>query len=144
MTTLSSLILRTASGYLHPLLLLFSVFLLLRGHNEPGGGFTGGLVAAAAFCLQVVAFDVKTARRLLTVDPRNLVAGGLLLAAVSGLFSLFHGRPFLTGEWVTIELTGLFTLKLGTPLLFDFGVYNVVIGVTLLLVFSFAEVEEGV
>ena len=140
---MNSLILRVATGYLHPLLLLFSVFLLLRGHNEPGGGFTGGLVAAAAFCLQVVAFDVQTARRALPVDPRSLVAAGLLFAGVSGLVPFFAGRPFLTGEWFTLEWPGWFALKLGTPVLFDIGVYCVVIGITLLLVFSFAEEEEA-
>ena len=140
---MNSLILRVATGYLHPLLLLFSVFLLLRGHNEPGGGFTGGLVAAAAFCLQVVAFDVPTARRALPADPRSLVAAGLLLAGVSGLVPLLVGHPFLTGEWFKLELPGVAALKLGTPVLFDIGVYCVVIGLTLLLVFSVAEEEEA-
>jgi len=137
-----SLILRTATVYLHPLLLVFSVFLLLRGHNEPGGGFVGGLIAATAFCLQVIAYDVRTARRILRLDPRVMIATGLLLAAVSGLYTMFTGAPFLTSSWWDIKLLGLATIHLGTPLIFDVGVYHVVLGVTLLLVFSFAE-EEG-
>jgi multicomponent Na+:H+ antiporter subunit B len=140
---MNSLILRTASVYLHPLLLVFSVFLLLRGHNEPGGGFVGGLVAAAAFCLQMIAFDVQTARRMLGADPRLLVALGLLMAVVAGLFPLLGGKPFLTGIWFDLSLLGMTKIHLGSPLLFDLGVYNVVIGVTLLLVFSFAEEEES-
>ena len=67
------LILRTATTWLMPVLLLFSLFLLLRGHNEPGGGFAGGLVAAAAFVLLSVSSGVKVARGALPVDPRSLI-----------------------------------------------------------------------
>lgn len=139
---MNSLILQTASRYLHPLLLVFSVFLLMRGHNEPGGGFVGGLVAAAAFCLQMIAFDVQTARRMLAVQPRTFIAVGLLLAVLSGMISMVGGLPFLSGVWIDINLLGMTTLHLGTPLLFDVGVYSVVLGVTVLLVFSFAEEEK--
>ena len=64
-----SIVLRTATGYLLPLLLLFSVFALLRGHNEPGGGFVGGLIAAAAYALYAVGYDVESARKILQVNP---------------------------------------------------------------------------
>jgi multicomponent Na+:H+ antiporter subunit B len=137
-----SLILRTSTVYLHPLLLVFSVFLLFRGHHEPGGGFVGGLVAATAFCLQVIAYDVRTARRILKIDPRSMIALGLLLAAASGLYAMLWGSSFLTGSWWDINVLGLVTIHLGTPLIFDVGVYHVVLGVTLMLVFSFSE-EEG-
>lgn len=132
-----SLILATAARYLFPLLLLFSVFLLMRGHNEPGGGFVGGLVAAAAFSLYAMAEGVGTARRLLGVDTRVLIGLGLLVAASSGLISLAAGQPFMTGLWsgFTVPLLG----KVGTPLMFDIGVYVVVLGVTLTIVFTLAE-----
>ncbi len=134
---MTSLILSTATRYILPLLLLFSVFLLLRGHNEPGGGFVGGLVAAAAFALYVIAFDVATARRTLGIDPRILIGLGLLVALGSGVISLFAGQPFMTGLWsgYTVPLLG----KVGTPLFFDIGVYLVVIGVTLTIIFALAE-----
>lgn len=134
---MTSLILSTATRYILPLLLLFSVFLLLRGHNEPGGGFVGGLVAAAAFALYVIAFDVATARRTLGIDPRTLVGLGLLVALGSGLVSVLAGQPFMTGLWssYTVPLLG----KVGTPLFFDIGVYLVVIGVTLTIIFALAE-----
>jgi multicomponent Na+:H+ antiporter subunit B len=133
-----SLILRTASTFLLTLLLLFSVFLLLRGHDEPGGGFVGGLVAAAAFALYTLAYDVPTARRALRVKPRVLIAVGLLLAAGSGVVAMLGGRPFLTGVWGRVELGGAGRV-LGTPLLFDAGVYLVVVGVVLLIVLPLAE-----
>lgn len=134
---MTSLILSTAARYILPLLLLFSVFLLLRGHNEPGGGFVGGLVAAAAFALYAIAYDVATARRVLSVDPRTLIGLGLLVALGSGMVGLVTGQPFMTGLWseYAVPILG----KVGTPLLFDIGVYLVVIGVTLTIIFALAE-----
>lgn len=132
-----SLILSTAIRLLLPLLMLFSVFTMLRGHNEPGGGFVGGLVAAAAFALYTLAFGVPRARRALGIDPRNLIGIGLLIAVSSGLASLFTGQPFLTALWgdQAVPLLG----KPGTPLLFDAGVYVTVIGVALTMIFALAE-----
>lgn len=133
-----SLILTTAIRYLLPLLLLFSLFVLLRGHNEPGGGFIGGLVAAAAFALYAIAFNVAEARRLLRIRPLTLIGIGLLTAVFSGLLApLFSGEAFMTGLWSAREFPAIG--KLGTPLLFDVGVYLTVIGVTLLIIFSLAE-----
>lgn len=134
---MTSLILSTAARYLLPLLLLFSLYLLLRGHNEPGGGFVGGLVAAAAFSLYALAYDVATARRAMLLGPRNLIGLGLLAAAGSGLLALANGQPFMTGIWSDRELPVLG--KAGTPLLFDMGVYMVVVGVMLTIIFSLAE-----
>ncbi|MCB0156318.1 MAG: Na+/H+ antiporter subunit B [Anaerolineae bacterium] len=134
---MSSLILSTATRYMLPLMLLFSIFLMLRGHNEPGGGFVGGLVAAAAFSLYAFAFQVERARQALRVNPRLLIGTGLLLAVSSGIMSFFAGQPFMTGLWRTEPVPVLG--KLGTPVLFDFGVYLLVIGVTLMIIFSLAE-----
>lgn len=134
---MSSLILSTATRYLLPLLLLFSVFLLTRGHNEPGGGFVGGLVAAAAFALYAIADGVAMARQTLRLQPTSLIGLGLLLAVASGLLALVTGQPFMTGLWSTQSVPVLG--KLGTPLLFDVGVYFTVIGVILLIIFSLME-----
>jgi len=136
---MSSMILSTATRYLLPLLLLFSLFLLLRGHNDPGGGFAGGLVAAAAFALYAIAHGVAAARRVLPLSPRGLIGGGLLVALGSGLIAVLVGRPFMTGLWDQHPIPVLG--KVGTPLLFDAGVYLVVIGITLLIIFSLAEEE---
>lgn len=135
------LILPTATAYLMPVLLLFSLFLLLRGHNEPGGGFAGGLVAAAAFVLLSVASGVALARRALGVDPRTLIGTGLLMMLVSGLVApLAYGEPYLTAHWWTLSVAG-YDISVGTPLLFDIGVYLAVAGTVLLITFSLE--EEG-
>jgi multicomponent Na+:H+ antiporter subunit B len=136
---MDSLILRSAARLLLPLLLLFSIFLLLRGHNEPGGGFSGGLVAAAAFALLTIATDVPTTRRTLRMSPRIFIGAGLLVAVASGAIGLIGGGAFLTGLWAELPLPGGATLAVGTPLLFDVGVYLVVIGVVLTIVLSLME-----
>jgi multicomponent Na+:H+ antiporter subunit B len=134
-----SLILSTATKYMLPLLLLFSVFLLLRGHGDPGGGFVGGLVAAASFSFYAFAYNVYEARRALRVDPRILIGSGLLIAVSSATFSLFFGKSFMTGMW-TETVFPVFG-AIGTPFIFDIGVYLVVLGVVLTIVFSLAEGE---
>ena len=136
------LILPTATTYLMPVLLLLSIFLLLRGHNEPGGGFAGGLVAAAAFVLLSVASGVSVARRALQVDPRSLIGVGLVLMIVSGFLGpLLYGEPYLTSHWWKVPV-GDYEVALGTPLLFDIGVYLGVAGTILLIVFSLEEEDE--
>jgi multicomponent Na+:H+ antiporter subunit B len=138
---MTSLILKTTARFLMPFLLLFSVFLFLRGHNEPGGGFTGGLVAAAAFALYSIAFGSREARRVLRIEPRHLIGAGLLAALSSGVVALINGQAFLTGLWGYIRLPGLGRVETGTPALFDLGVYLVVMGVTLAFIFNLEEAE---
>lgn len=135
-----SLILTTTARFLLPLLLLFSLSLLLRGHDEPGGGFSAGLVAATAFALYAFApgegRGAGAERRLLQVEPRTLTGAGLLVAALSGVAPLLGGRAFLTGLWMRVDAPLLGSIELGTPLLFDVGVYLVVAGVTLTGIFE--------
>lgn len=131
-----SLILRVAARVLVPLLLVFSVFMLLRGHNLPGGGFVGGLVAASAFVLYVLTAGVHESRRVLYVEPHTLLGVGLACAYGAGVLALLLGEPFLTGLWWDLHLPVLGHLHLGSTLLFDVGVMLVVIGTVLLMVFS--------
>jgi len=138
---MTSIILRTATRYMFPPLLVFSVYLLLRGHHYPGGGFVGGLIAGSAFALYALAFDVAAARKLLRTDPHSITATGLAVALASGLPALFSGHAFLTGMWWRIPVRPGVAIDLGTPLIFDVGVYLVVLGVLLTLVFTLAEEE---
>ena len=137
---MSSLILRSAARFLMPLLILFSILTLFRGHNLPGGGFAGALIAATALALYIFAWGPLTARRTIGVEPHMLIGGGLLLALASGLLSFPFGRAFLTGLWT--KLPGEPALAVGTPVFFDVGVYLVVVGSTLLIINSLTEVEE--
>ena len=128
---MSTLILRTATRMLTALLLLVSVYLLWRGHNEPGGGFVGGLTASAAFILVAIADGWQAARRALGVDARLLALIGLAIAAAAGLLAALQGLPYLTGLWWKDA-----GLPLGTPLLFDIGVYLAVMGSVLTIAFA--------
>src|SRR5690606_35461175 len=94
------IILKTATNYLIPLLLMFSVFVLLRGHYLPGGGFVGGLIASIAFILHSFAHTTKETLRLFTFSPKTLIPIGSSLSIFSGLLPVFFGKPFLTGLWL--------------------------------------------
>jgi multicomponent Na+:H+ antiporter subunit B len=137
---MTSSILQTATRMLMPLLLLFAVFLLLRGHNQPGGGFVGGLVVASSFVLYSIAFGVDAARRALLVTPSTLLGVGLMVALTSGLGGLVMGQPFMTAQWAELAI-GPNRVAVGTPLVFDGGVFLAVIGVVLTIVFTLTEVS---
>jgi len=137
---MNSLILKTATRFLVALMLLFSVFMLLRGHNEPGGGFIGGLIAAIGFALYAVAHGAADARRALRKDPRVIAMVGLGVALVAGLLSAFSGDALFTGLWWFIGGgEGSKGFPIGTVLLFDIGVYLVVVGAVMTLVLALEE-----
>ena len=124
-------VLHISSRYIAPLLVALSLVALYRGHNFPGGGFIGGLVAASAVLLLAVVHGWAEVERRLRIDPLKFLVIGLGLALLSGLPGLLAGQPFMTGEWLpALNLPLLGKLKLGTPLLFDVGVYLVVVGFT--------------
>jgi multicomponent Na+:H+ antiporter subunit B len=129
----NSLILSIAARFLLPILLVLSFFLLLRGHNLPGGGFAGGLVAGIALALYLLTLNVEAARQLLPCRPQTMIALGLLLAGASGVLALLAGRPFLQALWHPRTLPILGGMHFGTPLIFDVGVYLVAAGIILLL-----------
>ncbi|MEO8256110.1 MAG: Na+/H+ antiporter subunit B [Acidobacteriota bacterium] len=137
---MTSTILQTATRLLMPLLLLFAVFLLLRGHNQPGGGFVAGLVVASSFVLYAIAFGVDASRRALLVSPATLLGVGLLVAVTSGIPAIIAGQPFMTAQWVEVPV-GPAAVAVGTPLGFDVGVFLAVVGVVLTIVFTLAEVS---
>lgn len=136
---MKSLILRATASFLLPLMLLFSVFLFLRGHNEPGGGFIAGLVASGGYILYALAYGVGEMKSLLTFDPKSFIGAGLFIALVSAVSPVFFGKAFFEGLWGSWPLGPLGELKLGTPVSFDLGVYLGVFGVMLTIVLSLME-----
>ncbi len=133
----NSLLLRKCAELLMPFLLFFSVFMLLRGHNEPGGGFIGGLIASSAFILRNLA-----GQRGLPFAPEVFVSVGLVVAALSGLPALLGGNPYLTGLWGPgLPLPPVGDVKLGTVLVFDVGVYFTVVGSSLLAFMSLSQAD---
>lgn len=134
---MNSVILKTATNFLLPLLLLFSVFILLRGHNLPGGGFVGGLVASIAFVIYAFANGFRSARSLFRIHPGFLIPTGLLLSFSTSFLPLLLGKPFLFSLWAEKDIPVLG--RLNSTLFFDLGVYIVVIGVTITILFNIAE-----
>lgn len=131
------IILKTATNYLIPLLLMSSVFVLLRGHNLSGGGFVGGLIAAIAFVLHSFAYSTKETLSLFLFSPQSLIPTGLLLALISAFLPVLNGVPFFTGMWMEKPIAVIGSI--GTAMFFDIGVYFVVIGVTLTILFTIKE-----
>ncbi|TVQ56082.1 MAG: Na(+)/H(+) antiporter subunit B [Rhodobacteraceae bacterium] len=127
---MNSLILSAATRFLAPLMLAYSLFILLRGHNEPGGGFIGGLVAATAFALYAKAEDTGAVRRAMRIAPELLSMLGLGAAVMAGVWGWWEGDAFLESVWpfLVVEDGKKEGLPVGSALLFDVGVYMVVVG----------------
>lgn len=139
---MNSLLLRSGARIVVPIVYFLSVFLFLRGHNEPGGGFVGGLMAALAVVLHALAYGNEPALKMMRVAPVRLMAAGLLIAGLSGLPSLFNGNPFMTGIWggsVWLPLVG--KLKIGTVFFFDLGVFVLVYGALTKVVLTLLETD---
>ncbi|MGO1752596.1 MAG: Na+/H+ antiporter subunit B [Psychroflexus sp.] len=135
---MKTIILKTASNYLLPVLLLFSVFILLRGHYLPGGGFVGGLVAAIAFVLDAFANGINETKRVLKFHPGYFMPVGLGVAFLSAISPIFLADlPMMTGLWADGSIPVLGTI--GSALFFDTGVYLVVIGAALTIIFTISE-----
>jgi multicomponent Na+:H+ antiporter subunit B len=128
---MTSIVLRTSARLLSPLLVVLSVVIMLRGHNEPGGGFIGGLVLAMALLLPAFV-DQSTPRLNLWVDPQRLIGLGWLIALLAPVSSLLLGAAFFESRWmgyVWLPIVG--KVGIGTPMFFDLGVFLTVAGVTL-------------
>ncbi len=134
------LILAVLSRLLLPMALLVSVFLLLRGHNLPGGGFIAGLITAVALILQYLASGVAWTRDRLLVDASRLTGAGVLVAGLTGLASWAFSRPFLTSAHGHPHLPLVGEVPLASAMVFDLGVYLTVVGATLLILASLGKV----
>jgi multicomponent Na+:H+ antiporter subunit A len=136
---MQSLILSTATRILASIILVFSVYLLLRGHNAIGGGFASALVAGTGFALYTMVAGTDTVRRALRIEPRGLIVAGLVLVLAAGAIGLFAGEPFLTGIWWTPHVFTSQEVALGSPLIFDIGVFAIVLGTVLTLILALVE-----
>jgi multicomponent Na+:H+ antiporter subunit B len=135
-----SWIFRTVVRFAFFFINVFALYLLLRGHNLPGGGFIAGLATAASLILLSLAIGVEPFHRLIRVDPARVAAAGLLTALLSGLAPVVSGAEFLTQynwHWHGVPLLG--DVHAGTPLVFDCGVYLVVVGICSKIIMALAE-----
>lgn len=134
---MKTLLLATAIRLLLPVFLLFSLYMFFRGHDQPGGGFIAALVLTIGVLFHLLALGKEKTLRLFGMSTYWLIALGLGAMILAALVGIFHGEPLLEAYWldVKIPLIG----KLGTPILFDAGVYLVVVGVSLTIAFALFE-----
>ena len=123
-------------------MLVFSMYLLFAGHNQPGGGFAAGLVAGVTVLLVWAAGGTDTVRRVLPMRSTLLMGLGLLVAALTGFAALLGGLSFLESGYVEFSLPVVGKAKIVSALFFDIGVYLVVVGLALGLIRALG--EEGV
>lgn len=137
---MKSIILIAGSRLLVALLAVFAVYMLLRGHNQPGGGFIGGLLAAVGFVIFAIACGTEDARKALRFRPIDIAAVGLAVALLGGLMAALFSDAFFTGQWLFINATPESKgIPLSSVLVFDLGVFLVVFGSVLAIVFALEE-----
>ncbi len=132
----NNLILKSTSSLIVFILLGFAIYLLLAGHNSPGGGFIGGLTTTAAFLLMYMAFGEETVNKIVPVDFMIFIPIGLLIATLTGLGSLLFKMPFLTHTFGSFTIPLLGEIELSTAMLFDLGVYFTVFGTTMTIILT--------
>jgi len=134
---MKSVILQIATKYIKWLLVTFALIALLRGHNSPGGGFIGGLLVGLSVVFHSFTYyGAECVKRSLKIQPEAYIASGLLLILLSTLPGLLLKQSFMAGIWISVPMPLLGDFKIGTPFLFDIGVFMAVIGVTLLFFFT--------
>ena len=138
----------TAQGYLLvpavlvravlPVAAMLAVYLFMRGHNQPGGGFVAGLVLSVAFILQYIVSGTRWVEANMVLMPQKWIAVGLLTATTTGLGSLALGYPFLTSHTAHLQLPWLGSIHLPSALFYDIGIFTLVVGATLLVLTALA------
>ncbi len=133
---MNSVVLQLAVRYVKFILIIFALIALFRGHNHPGGGFISGLLAAMSVVFYGLAYSNKDLIRKMKIRPEGYISLGIALILLSMLPGWLLGKAAMTGIWLSLPLPWSGELKMGTPLLFDVGVFFTVIGVTLLFLIS--------
>ncbi|MFO7699189.1 MAG: MnhB domain-containing protein [Acidimicrobiia bacterium] len=121
-------LLATGTRTMVPTLVLFSIYLVVVGHDVPGGGFAGGLIASAALLLVFLSFGARGLRKFLPIEPEMIIGLSLGTAILAGLVGLFTEGMFLTYTYGAITVPLIGEIKLSSLLLFDLGVYGLVVG----------------
>lgn len=131
--------LQTAAKILVFLIMIFSVYVLFAGHNNPGGGFIGGLITASSLVLLYLAFDLQSVRDIIPFPFNRIAAAGVITSVLTGTVSLFFDVPFLTQVYKYVTLPFFGKTALSSALVFDLGVYMTVVGTTMTIITSISE-----
>lgn len=137
----NDVMLQTATKVVTFIILMFAVHIFFAGHYTPGGGFVGGLLTASAIVLLMLAFDIPTIKKILPINYVVLSAVGLLIAIATASASVIFDVPFFTHAYDYFDLPLFGETSLHSALLFDIGVYLVVVGVTMTIIQTIGEDE---
>jgi multicomponent K+:H+ antiporter subunit A len=137
------LLLTTIARLLLPLALLVALYLMLRGHNQPGGGFIAGLVASVALIIQYIASGIGWTQERLHRDFHTIIGAGVLMAGLTGLGAFLFGAPFLTTWFDYFEWPVIGRFELASALAFDLGVFFTVVGAVLLVLVNMGKIATG-
>jgi len=137
-----SLILTVGTRVLLPLVLTVGIFIFLRGHNEPGGGFIAGILVGIAFIMQYIASGYRWSSERARIEPSLLIGSGILIAALSGIGSWPFGYPYLTSTYSYVTLPIVGTFEIASVIVFDLGVFLTVFGIVMISLANLARVEE--
>lgn len=132
----NNLILKSTSSIIVFVLLGFAIYLLLAGHNSPGGGFVGGLTTSAAILLMYISYGEKTVNKILPFNFIHFIPLGMLIATLTGLGALLFNVPFLTHTFGMVTLPFVGEIELATAMIFDLGVYFTVLGTTMTIILT--------
>ena len=135
----NDVMLQTATKVVTFIILMFAVHIFFAGHYTPGGGFVGGLLTTSAIVLLMLAFDLETVKKILPINYLIMTAVGLLLALATAAASIIFDVPFFTHAYDYFDLPLFGNTSLHSALLFDVGVYLVVVGVTMTIIQTIGE-----
>lgn len=136
---INNVILRAVTKIVVFIILTLAVYLFLSGHNNPGGGFVGGLVLASAFVLLFIVFDIETIQKAIPFDFKKVAALGAFIAVASGFGSLLFGEPFLSQAFGYFDIPIYGEIELATVTIFEAGVALAVVGVVVTIILSISE-----
>ena len=139
-----SLILKSFSKYIFVFINVAAIFIFFKGHNEPGGGFIAGVATAISLVLLEMTQEYSLVKKMLRIDPLTIAGAGLILAYGTSFAPVIVNKPFLYHKMIHLHIPILGDLHVGTPLLFDLGVYLVVVGVLSKMIFVFSEETKAV
>lgn len=134
----NNLVLRSTASLIIFILFGFAIYLLMAGHNSPGGGFVGGLATTAAILLMYMAYGEKAVKKILPINYIVLIPIGLLFALGTGFGALIFSNDFLTHEMLSLHMPFFGEVELGSAMLFDIGVYLTVVGTTMTIILNIA------
>ena len=127
---------------LMPIAVVVGLYIFLRGHNQPGGGFVAGLVVAIALLMQYMASGFAWAQERQRVEYHTLIGMGVVIAGLTGAGAWLFGLPFLTSAYTYVHLPPIEEFELATAMLFDLGVFLTVLGAVMLMLYSLSSIAR--